>query len=69
MGLGTAITVASIALFAVGAKSLAKRFATGRASYGTLVLCGFEVGAACLVILVGVALLTGYMASEQLGFF
>jgi nickel/cobalt exporter len=69
MGLGTAITVAGIALFAVGAKSLAKRFATGRAGFGTLVLCGFEVGAACLVILVGVALLTGYMASERLGFF
>jgi nickel/cobalt exporter len=69
MGLGTAITVAGIASFAVGAKSLAKRFATGRAGYGTLVLCGFEVGAAWLVILVGVALLTGYMASEQLGFF
>jgi nickel/cobalt exporter len=69
MGLGTAITVAGIASFAVGAKSLAKSFATGRAGYGTVVLCGFEVGAACLVILVGIALLTGYMASEQLGFF
>jgi ABC-type nickel/cobalt efflux system permease component RcnA len=69
MGLGTAITVAGIASFAVGAKSLAKRFAAGRAGYGTLVLCGFEAGAACLVILVGIALLSGYMASEQLGFF
>jgi len=69
MGLGTAITVAGIASFAVGAKSLAKRFAGGRAGYGTLVLRGFEAGAACLVILVGIALLTGYMASEQLGFF
>jgi nickel/cobalt exporter len=69
MGLGTAITVAGIASFAVGAKSLAKRFASGRAGYGTLVLRGFEAGAACLVILVGIALLTGYMASEQLGFF
>jgi len=69
MGLGTAITVAGIATFAVGAKSLAKRFAAGRAGYGTLVLRGFEAGAACLVMLVGIALLTGYMASEQLGFF
>jgi nickel/cobalt exporter len=69
MGLGTFITVAGIASFAVGAKAMAKRFATERAGYGTLVLRGFEVGAACLVILVGVALLTGYMASEQLGFF
>jgi nickel/cobalt exporter len=69
MGIGTAITVASIASFAVGAKSLAKRFAAARAGYGTLVVRGFEAGAACLVVLVGIALLTGYMASEQLGFF
>jgi nickel/cobalt exporter len=69
MGLGTAITVAGIASFAVGAKSLGKRCATGRAGYGALVLRGFETGAACLVLLVGIALLTGYMASEQLGFF
>ena len=69
MGLGTAITVGSIASLAVGAKSLAKRLATARAGYGALVLRGFEVGAAGLVILVGVALLTGYMASERMGFF
>ncbi len=69
MGLGTAITVASIASLAVGAKSLAKRFATSRAGYGALVLRGFEVGAAGLVILVGVGLLSGYLASERMGFF
>jgi len=69
MGLGTAITVGAIASLAVGARSLAKRLATARAGYGALVLRGFEVGAACLVILVGVALLTGYMASERMGFF
>lgn len=69
MGLGTAITVAGIASFAVGARTLAKRFAEVRAGYGTLLLCGFETAAAGLVVLVGLALLTGYLASEQLGFF
>jgi nickel/cobalt transporter (NicO) family protein len=69
MGLGTAITVASIASLAVGAKSLAKRIATARAGYGALLLRGFEVGAAGLVVLVGVALLTGFIASERMGFF
>ena len=69
MGLGTAITVGAIASVAVGAKSLAKRFATARSGYGSLVLRGFEVGAACLVMLVGVGLLTGYLASERMGFF
>jgi nickel/cobalt transporter (NicO) family protein len=69
MGLGTAITVGAIASLAVGARSFAKRVAGSRNGYGVLVLRGFEVGAACLVILVGVALLTGYMESERMGFF
>jgi nickel/cobalt transporter (NicO) family protein len=72
MGLGTAMTVGGIASLAVGAKSVAKRLSARGASgagYGTLVLRGFEVCAALLVMLVGVALLTGYMASEQMGFF
>jgi nickel/cobalt transporter (NicO) family protein len=69
MGLGTAITVGTIASLAVGAKSFAKRISGRPTGYGVLMLRGFEVGAACLVMLVGVALLTGYMASEQMGFF
>jgi nickel/cobalt transporter (NicO) family protein len=69
MGLGTAMTVSAIASLAVGAKSLAKRLSARPTGYGALLLRGFEVGAACLVILVGVALLTGYMASERMGFF
>jgi nickel/cobalt transporter (NicO) family protein len=69
MGLGTAITVSSIATLAVGAKSVAKRFAIARPGYGVLALRGLEVGAACFVILFGVALLTGYMASERMGLF
>jgi nickel/cobalt exporter len=66
MGLGTAITVAAIATLAVGAKGLAKRFATRRSGYGSLVLRGVEVGASALVLVFGVLLLAGYMASERM---
>jgi len=69
MGFGTAITVGAIASLAVGARSIAKRLSIRRTGYGALVLRGFEIGAACLVMLVGVALLTGYMESERMGFF
>jgi nickel/cobalt exporter len=69
MGVGTAITVAAIATLAVGAKTLAKRFATTRAGYGTLMLRGVEVGAAVVVMLFGVLLLTGTIACERMGMF
>jgi nickel/cobalt transporter (NicO) family protein len=69
MGLGTAVTVAAIATLAVGAKAAAKRFVATRAGYGALVLRGLEVGAALLVMALGVLLLTGYLASERLGMF
>ena len=69
MGLGTAITVSSIASIAVGARSVAKRLAATRAGYGTLVMRGGEAAAALLVIAFGIALLTGYMASERMGLF
>jgi nickel/cobalt transporter (NicO) family protein len=69
MGLGTAITVAAIATLAVGAKTVAKRFAATRAGYGTLMLRGVEVGAAVVVMLFGVLLLTGTIASERIGMF
>jgi nickel/cobalt transporter (NicO) family protein len=69
MGLGTAITVSSIASVAVGARSLAMRLAATRAGYGSLILRGGEAGAALLVIALGIALLTGYMASERMGLF
>jgi nickel/cobalt transporter (NicO) family protein len=69
MGIGTAITVAAIASLAVGARAVAKRFAATRASYGTLMLRGIEVGAAVLVMLFGVLLLTGTLASERMGMF
>jgi nickel/cobalt transporter (NicO) family protein len=69
MGIGTAITVAVIATLAVGAKAVAKRFAATRAGYGTLMLRGAEVGAALVVTLFGVLLLTGTIASERMGMF
>jgi nickel/cobalt exporter len=69
MGIGTAITVAAIATLAVGAKTVAKRFASTRAGYGTLLLRGIEVGAAAVVMLFGVLLLTGTIASERMGMF
>jgi len=69
MGLGTAITVASIATLAVGAKSIAKRFTHQRGGYGEVLLRGMETGAAALVLTFGVLLLAGYMASERLAGF
>ena len=69
MGIGTAITVAAIATLAVGAKTVAKRFAATRPGYGTLMLRGVEVGAALVVMLFGVLLLTGTIASERMGMF
>ena len=65
MGLGTAITVASIAVIAVTAKGLARRLAGGREGRGALVMRGLEFGAAGLVFLFGVGLLLGYVATER----
>jgi nickel/cobalt transporter (NicO) family protein len=65
MGLGTAITVATIAVIAVSAKGLAGRMASGREGGGALVMRGMEFGAAGLVLLFGAGLLLGYMAAER----
>jgi nickel/cobalt exporter len=66
MGLGTAITVATIATLAVAARGAASRFAKTKPGASMLFLRGIEVAAACAIILFGVALLTGYMMTEQL---
>ena len=66
MGLGTAITVAAIATLTVTATAFAARLAATRTGYGSLALRAIEVGAAALILLFGVALLAGYMASERL---
>jgi nickel/cobalt transporter (NicO) family protein len=65
MGLGTAITVATIAVIAVSAKDLARRLSAGREGGGTLVMRGIEFGAAGLVLLFGLGLLLGYLAAER----
>ncbi|RTL51876.1 MAG: nickel/cobalt transporter [Bradyrhizobiaceae bacterium] len=65
MGLGTAITVASIAMLAVSAKGLARRMTTGRDGGGAVLLRGMEFGAAALVLLFGTGLLLGYIAAER----
>jgi len=65
MGLGTAITVSTIALIAVSAKSLAARMASGRDGSGAILLRGVEFGAAAMVLLFGVGLLLGYIAAER----
>jgi nickel/cobalt exporter len=65
MGLGTAITVATIAIIAVSAKGLARRVSAGRDGAGALFLRGIEFGAAGLVLLFGVGLLLGYVAAER----
>ena len=66
MGIGTAITVAAIAAIAVGARGIAQRLATSKPGPGMLALRGLEVAAALLVLLFGIALLTGYVASERM---
>jgi nickel/cobalt exporter len=65
MGLGTAITVATIAVIAVSAKGLARRIASGREGGGAFVMRGLEFGAAGLVLLFGVGLLLGYITAER----
>jgi nickel/cobalt exporter len=65
MGLGTAITVATIAVIAVSAKDLARRLSAGREGGGALIMRGLEFGAAGLVLLFGLGLLFGYAAAER----
>jgi nickel/cobalt exporter len=69
MGLGTAITVAGVATIAVAARGFAGRLATAKPGSGLLIVRGLETAAAGAIILFGVALLTGYMMSERMGFF
>jgi nickel/cobalt exporter len=66
MGLGTAITVAAIATLTVFATGVAARLAATRTGYGSLALRGVEVAAAAVVLIFGLALLAGYMATERM---
>ena len=65
MGVGTAITVATIAVIAVSAKDLAQRLSRGREGSGALIMRGIEFGAAGLVLLLGAGLLFGYVVAER----
>ena len=65
MGLGTAITVATIAVVAVFAKDVARRLSGGRDGGGALIMRGIEFGAAGLVLLFGLGLLFGSLAAER----
>jgi ABC-type nickel/cobalt efflux system permease component RcnA len=65
MGLGTAITVATIAIVAISAKGLAQRMTAGHDGRSILLMRGIEFGAAGLVLIFGVGLLLGYIAAER----
>lgn len=65
MGLGTAITVATIAVIAVSAKDIAGLLSGARDGGGALFMRGIEFGAAALVLLFGAGLLFGYIAAER----
>lgn len=66
MALGTMITVSAIAVLSSGLKSLAVRFAAPRPGLVTVLLSLAEVLAALLVIALGLGLMFGYLASENL---
>lgn len=66
MALGTAITVSAIATLAVSARGLAGRLAKAKPGSGMLLLRGFETAAAGFIVVFGVLLLMGYMASERM---
>lgn len=65
MGLGTAITVAAIALVAVSARGVAERLSGARDGGGMVIMRGLEFAAAALVLLFGPGLLFGYVAAER----
>jgi ABC-type nickel/cobalt efflux system permease component RcnA len=66
MAVGTALTVAAIATMAVCTKDIAVRLAGVRPGWPTILMRLAEVAAAALVLVFGLLLLFGYMASERL---
>jgi nickel/cobalt exporter len=66
MALGTAITVAAIALLSVWGKGLAVRIVKSKSGTATIAILGIEFAAAGLIVAFGVLLFTGYLASERL---
>ncbi|HLX16825.1 MAG TPA: nickel/cobalt transporter [Bradyrhizobium sp.] len=65
MGIGTAITVAAIAVMAVSARDVARRLSGAKEGGGALFMRGVEFAAAGLVLLFGVGLLFGYLTAER----
>jgi nickel/cobalt exporter len=65
MGLGTAITVAALAVLAVSARGVAQRISGASEGGGALFMRGIEFGAAGLVLLFGLGLLSGNLAAER----
>ncbi len=63
MSFGTALTTSAIAAVAVFAKLIAVRLASGRGRLGTIALRLLEIAAALIVLLLGLALLTGQIAT------
>lgn len=66
MGVGTALTVTLIATLAVAARGMAGRLAGARPGIGMIALRGLETAAALALLLFGLLLLVGYLASERL---
>jgi nickel/cobalt transporter (NicO) family protein len=66
MGLGTFITVATIATGAVMARATASRLAMAGPRHATLAIRGIEVLAAGIITVFGVMLLCGYMVNERM---
>ena len=66
MAAGTAITVAAIAILAVGARGVAVRLASGGNGGALIAIRGLEFAAALAIILVGVLLFSGMLASERM---
>lgn len=63
MGLGTAVTVSTLALLAVGAKGLAVRLSGSGSALAGRVHAGFEAAGALLVFVLGLLLLGASIAS------
>lgn len=66
MGVGTFITVATIAAIAVLARASASRLAAARPGYGTVAMRGVEAAAAALITTFGVLLFLGYIVNERM---
>ena len=65
MAIGTATTVAAIAVMTVFAKDLAQRLSRASEGYRMLIMRGIEFAAAGLVLLLGAGLLFGYISAER----